>query len=124
MTVEFLGQLAKEHLTDIAHDIGGRDHNRDACDDSYKPLSAPDAQEDGELRYKTGKERHAHRNQAANDEANGSKRHDLAYPAQLRNLTRMRTVIDHTNDGKEEGRHHTVREHLQARTEQSLPVQG
>ena len=81
--------------------------------------TAPHAHEDRELSHETREARHAHGDQTADDEANRGKRHDLAHAAQLGDLTGVRTVVDHAGDGKEESRHHAVREHLHARAGQT-----
>jgi hypothetical protein len=123
MTFELFWYFAEENLPDIAHDIGRSNDDGNACDDSDQPLPAPYTHKDGELSDEAGEKRHAHGNQAANNKTNRCERHDFAHPTQLRDLACMRSIIDHTDDSKEESGHHTMREHLHTRAQQTLTVE-
>ena len=48
----------------------------------------------------------------------------LLNAAQLRDLARMRPVVNHADDSKEESRHHAVREHLHAGAQHAVRVEG
>src|SRR5690242_8053808 len=99
MAIKNFVTLAAEDLPDVAHDIGGSDHNRYAGDDSHQPLRPPHAHENGKLCHEAGEAGHAHGDQTANDETDHGERHDLAHPAELRDLAGVGTVVDHAGDG-------------------------
>src|SRR5258706_9486761 len=102
MTFEIFRHFPKEHLPDIAHDICGRDDDRDTANYSHQPLHTPNTQKDWEFCNEAGEERHTHRYKSANDKANGGKGHDLCHATEFGNLTCMRPVIDHADNRKEE----------------------
>src|SRR5687768_16672221 len=108
MAFEFLGQIAEEYLSDVAHDVAGRDDNGNARDHSHEPLLLPNSQKNGKLGYEARETRHTHRDQAADNKAYRSIRHHFIHTPQLGDLARVSAIIDHADNGKEESRHYTM----------------
>jgi len=123
MPFEFLRHWTEEHAANGDHDICRGDDNGNTCDDSQHPLPAPDAHEDWEFCDEAREARHTHRDQTADDKANASKRHGFHHAAEFGDLARVRAIIDHASDGKEESRHNTVREHLHACAHETIMVE-
>src|SRR5690606_16360967 len=123
LTFEFFGQITKEDLADIPHDLRGGDDDRDTAHNRHQPLRLPDSHEEGKLGDKAGEHRHTHRDQADDDEAYQGERHNLADATQFGNLTRVRPVVDHVDYSEEEGCHRPVRNHLKALAKQPVAVE-
>src|SRR5512139_1246376 len=100
--LEFFRQLSEEDAADDADDVGGGYYDRYGSHDRNPGLRFPQPHENREFGDKAREARHAHRHQAADDESECHQRHDLPEAAQVRNLARMRLVVHHADDSKEE----------------------
>ena len=109
-----------EDLTDDTEDIDGRDDDRRTSDDRADTtegiLVLEGSDEDIHLGHEPGEARKTEVGQTGDDITAREERDDLHQTAEVTDVTRAGTVIDHTDAGEEEGRHQTVREHLQDST--------
>ena len=69
--------------------------------------------EDVHLSNEAGETRKTEVGQTCHHISHREERHNLHQTTQTTNVTSTCTVIDHTDNGEEEGRHQTVRQHLQ-----------
>src|SRR5215216_7135195 len=122
MAFEPLGYIAEEYLSNIAHDICRSDDNGNTRDHCHQPLLPPNAKKNGKLGYEPRETGHTHRDQATDNKAYRSKRHHFVHTAKFGNLACMGTIIDHSNDRKEESCHYTMRKHLQTRAKQTFTI--
>ena len=112
--------LAEEQLGHNAQNVNRRHDNRSGRQDGEHAVEGVGvlerAEKDGHLGRETTQIRQSQRSQAGNHVAHTQIRHDVHHAAHVADVTRVSAAVNHTDQGKEQGRHQTVREHLQHRT--------
>ena len=116
----FVLHLTIQNLANNTKDVDCRDDNRRTSDDGGDTMEGVNilerTHEDGHLSNEAREARKTEVGQTSHNVTHSKERHDLHQTVQVADVTSMRTTVDHTDEGKEEGRHQTVREHLQDST--------
>ena len=107
---------AVENLADKTEDVDCGDDDGGAGDDGEGGVEctfiAEGAYEDGHFGHEAGETGKTEVGKTGNDVAYCEERHDAHQTGELTDVAGVGTAIDHTDEGKEEGRHQTVGKHL------------
>ena len=109
--------LLVENLTHHTQDIDSCHHDGTAGDDGASAMEGigigKRTHEDGHLCDEAREARQSEVSQTSDDISYSEEGHDFHQTTHIADVTGVCTTIDHTDEGKEEGRHQTMRKHLQ-----------
>ena len=112
-----IGAGTIENLAHQTQDVDCRDDNTAAGDHGPRAMEhvgmLEGTVEDGHFGHKAAQARQTQVGQTGNDIADGEERHNLHQARQLADVAGVRPSVNHTDEGKEEGRHQTVAQHLE-----------
>ena len=112
-----IGTGTVKYLAYQTQDVDRRDDNTAAGDHGPRAMEhvgmLEGTVEDGHLGHKAAQARQTQVGQTGNDIADGEERHNLHQARQLADVAGVRPSVNHTDEGKEEGRHQAVAQHLE-----------
>ena len=106
-----------------SEEIGQGQHDPDHRHDDLKRVLAPASDQNHDFGDEVHRARHADRRHAGDQETARDKGHAIDQPAQLRDMARVRLVIDPAGHGEQHPGRQRVREHVQDRPGQTDVVQ-
>ena len=117
LEVMLVGAGAVEYLSDYTQNVDGGDDDTAACGDGEHAVERigilEGTYEDGHLSNETRETGQTEVGQTGQNVAHGEEGHDAHQAVQLADVAGMGTAVNHTDQGKEEGRHEAVAQHLQ-----------